>query len=218
MQLVTTTRKFLRAFATLSSAALAWLLPVQEAQAEPHSHDGFILQSSLTVGYASLSEKAVQDDLSEKYKYTGVTAAFDLLLGGTPVPGLALGGGLATRSLVDPTIENAGTKVDTADVSIDLDTITAFVQWYPTVTDGLFLGAQLGYGSASVEAGDVIYDTHTSGPVFSAIVGYEWWVGAEWSLGVAGQLAAAFLKGTNDGVESKLSWFSPTFGGVVTYH
>jgi hypothetical protein len=77
------------------------------AHAEPHTHDGFIAQVGLSVGYASVSDEVKQAGFSEEYKYTVGAGALDVLFGGTVFPGLALGAGLTTRVLVDPTVEIA---------------------------------------------------------------------------------------------------------------
>jgi hypothetical protein len=179
---------------------LVVLLTEENAQAEPHMHDGFIAQVGLSVGYARVSDEVKQAGFSEEYKYTGVAGALDVLFGGTVFPGLALGAGLTTRVLVDPTVETAESTGEASDVALSLDTITSFVQWYPDAAGGLFLRGQVGYGSGSIAIDDITYDSHTSGLVLGAAVGYEWWVAREWSIGMEGQLVTAFLNGSEDGV------------------
>ena len=76
-------------------------------------HDGFHFQAQLGLGYYSTSADAAGLDQS----ISGVTFPGAILLGGTLMKGLVLGGGLVVDYAPSPTFEQNGVEVSGADIS-----------------------------------------------------------------------------------------------------
>ncbi len=108
-----------------------------------HLHDGFYLNFGGGIGY-------LRDDLetdtiifTRSGEAKGASLAFELTMGGSPKPGVILGGGVFTESVTDPEIEFGGTAV----TDIEEGTLTMigfFAEWYPKAHKGFFIRGALG--------------------------------------------------------------------------
>lgn len=111
-----------------------------------------------------------------------------LALGGTPLPGLVIAGTLSS-DMVRGKFKGRPQDQDEEDASVARAMLGALVDWYPLPNDGWHVGAALGF------AGITLSDAALSdsvGASFSAKLfgGYDWWIGPQWSLGVAAILGA----------------------------
>ncbi len=133
----------------------------------------------------------------------------DVLLGGSLVPGLALGGGLTAIITDKPTVETNGRSVRGHN-SLSFSALSGFVDWYPMPDQGLHLLGMGGFAQLHVSDadGNNLSDTAT-GPSFSVGAGYEWSVGKGWGLGAMARYTYASLDMTTAGVTAHESVSSP---------
>lgn len=184
----------------------------------PRTHDGFFFQGSLGLGPGWLDEELSAAGETDELSMSGPTGKFELLFGGTPLPGLVVGGGLTAHSMMNPTVKINGSEFETEDVSIGLSQVSVFSQYYPDPRGGLYLHGSLGYGSASVTVNGEKHDTDESGVALGLGVGYGFWVGEEWSIGPQFRFTFARLTSEEDGREATSRFIAPTIAISATYH
>lgn len=196
--------------------------PMETTKPGARLHDGFYLRMSFGIGSGSATETLQTNGASSPdVKFTGTAMMFDLLIGGSPVPGFVLGGGLVGHRILSPKLKVGGVDYGTAnsDVSLDLSTIGLFTAIYPDPTSGFNVHALLGYGVISVSDGN--NNTSSNNPSGLSImggIGYDFWVGEQWSLGPDLRVAYAKTSYSVDGSEDKVSMFVPTLSFTATYH
>lgn len=134
-----------------------------------HVHEGFYLRTSVGFGfYKSSFTDHKRGDV--EYSDDGGSMSLDLLIGGSPSPGVAVGGGL----LLDPQFGKEG------GVSA---LIGPFIDGFPDVNKGWHLGGAVGLGVQSFRnlgAGDRQRALGIGGAFW---VGYDFWVASDWSIG-----------------------------------
>ena len=193
--------------------------PVTRAHRSARYHDGFFLRMALGFGPGYMDERVtVPGVLSEHYKFSGPTGMFEVLIGGSPVPGFVLGGGLVGTSMINPTVRRGSEEVQTSDTELQIAQIVVFTQVYPDPRAGFLLQGYVGYGSPSIRVGDETFDVSTDGIAVGGGVGYDFWVADQWSLGPFLGLTYASMSGNGSGVEIKEEFFSPILAFGVTYH
>jgi hypothetical protein len=134
---------------------------------------GFYFRGALGVGAAAWAHPV---------SMSGAAFDFDLAFGGTVYPGLAVGGMIYSSQFSSPTYSYQGTSF--RGVSVAFFSIGPFMDWYFDPTKGLHGEAALGF--AAVQSGSEI--GYGEAGSFMAGVGYDWWIGPQWSLGVLGRL------------------------------
>ena len=180
-------------------------------------HDGFYLRLSLGFGAGS----ATQDYSSSEIKYSGTAMMFDIMIGGSPMPGFVLGGALVSHRIMSPSIKLNGTDMGSADsdASLDMSTIGLFTAVYPDPSSGFNVHALVGYGVISASNGNARTTDNPAGLSLMGGVGYDFWVSEQWSLGPDVRVAYAKTSYTEgDGIEDKISMFVPTVSFTATYH
>jgi hypothetical protein len=134
----------------------------------------------------SLGRVALATDVSTSPDYTlrGGGLALDVLVGGSPAPGVAVGGGLLVAAMTAADLEIEGSTNEIA-TSAGHVLIGPFIDGFPQPTGGFHLGGLLGLAQATIDRDDQSTDERFEGGGFggAAWVGYDWWVGPEWSLG-----------------------------------
>lgn len=197
------------------------------------THDGFYLR--LATGFGAYSE-TIRSERSDRYggtvkgQSTGFATLGELAVGGTIAPGLVLGGGAYTAQLIAGTFrvndDSDGDPPPELDPEVrNFALVGPFIDWYPNPKTGFHFQAALGLATLSgvhLDTSAVNDDEpyHAIGGGVMLGVGYEWWVGDEWSMGVSARLLGSFLRGKDD---SDVMWNhvagtgpSPMF--TVTYH
>ncbi len=176
--------------------------PAATADETVHMHDGWYLSAGLGGGYFT-------DDFEQTFvvvreaqgQATGSSGAFHIALGGTPARGLVLGGAVLVDQVADPKITVDGVDVsDQDDISVGTFVLVGpFVDWYFTAGEGLHLMGVLGGASIRVKdaSGSQDENVNPGGAGASVGLGYNWWVGEQWSLGVLGRGTGATLFGEN---------------------
>ena len=186
------------------SAAEASAASESEAStaAEPgaRTHDGFHLR--LAIGFGGVSDTMTADfgPLTLDGKASGASISGHLAIAGEIAEGLFLGGVLMSEQVTNPTVEFAGSTIDSVEVGA-LGMLGLMIDWYPDARGGFHFGGVLGGASLSTEdtTGNVSNaDERPAGGCGVLMVGYDFWIANEWSLGVMLRLTGAKLGGNVD--------------------
>lgn len=176
-----------------------------------HYHDGFYLRTTLSLGRFGGGLSLGQDDDQRDIDADGNGLDVSLLVGGTPSPGLAVGGGLLLGSLMRPDFEEDGDALATRNVALLL--VGPFVDGFPKANAGWHLGGMLGLGGL----GETSVSDASAGFGGAAWVGYDTWVGADWSLGGLLRFTALVAQG-DEPAEHSASMLGVSIGLSVLYH
>lgn len=154
-----------------------------------HQHEGFYVRLGAGLGtLLSADLDTSGGDLSSG----GLTLNYDVLIGGSPAPGLTLGGGLlgGLQMSGDWDVEGGG--------SVDGDMATLligpFADGHPEPKGGMHFGGLAGLARVAFDAGGNSDTALGFGGAFWA--GHDVWVAPEWSLG--GLLRLDALRATAD--------------------
>jgi hypothetical protein len=182
-------------------------------------HDGFFARVALGVGYLTAglphgdrmygpTAAGVKRDVA----LSGVAQLTEVSFGGKPAPGLVVGGGLFDANVFKTRkVIGDGYDVDESAGVSATALACPFVDYYPSPSRGLhFLGAPcVAVGvSEAVPLG--------AGWGLAGAVGYEAWIGDEWSLGVLGRAQWALLWAS--GEQDSRTVFTPAVLLAATYH
>ena len=153
-----------------------------------HLHDGFYLRAA--VGLVTARTFVTSDALAHpSYSVSGGGLGLDLLVGGTPSVGLALGGGLSLQSFG----QGGGSS------SAGLGLLGVFVDGFPMANKGLHLGGMLGLAASRTSRRGGVDELRGGGLGMSAWLGHDWWVADEWSMGGLLRFSGALAKdGSHD--------------------
>jgi len=148
-----------------------------------HFHEGFYLRASVGFGYyyGSFSDG---NRPNSDFSAHGGTMSLDLLIGGSPSPGISIGGGLLVDPLFGASFERNGREVGShAGVST---LIGPFIDAFPDATRGWHLGGLIGLAGQSfqnVNATTGDGRQRSVGIGGAAWFGYDFWVAPEWAAG-----------------------------------
>jgi hypothetical protein len=191
--------------------SLATFAGAREAHALEETHDGFYLQMAIGPGYLSASAEQGPMEVS----FGGATVSSHLMIGGSLMPGLVLGGGFINDYAFSPSYKlNDQEPVGLDDVSLYLISIGAFVDFYPNPTKGLHFQGFAGWGGLESSSNGNSGGSDPTGLVVTVGAGYEWWVAKEWGVGILGRFGYAPLS-LND---VSYSTISPALLATFTYN
>jgi hypothetical protein len=177
------------------------------------THDGFYLRMFLGFGYMQ-SHASVLGNTEKLY---GPAYAFDLALGGAVAENLIVFGELALINVDSPTVSFAGTSATGGGASVDHAGVGPGVAYY-LMPLNLYLSGAVIFGRVQVQdksSNDVVGQTKV-GVGLNLVAGKEWWVSANWGLGVA----LHFMVATNTDSSSDLTPSSTRFtttGGTIAF-
>ena len=182
---------------------------------DAYRHDGFYFRLMNETQYFVFLGDGPEGNASVKVMGSGGMLA----LGGTPLPGLVIGGTVSSTT-------GRGTfkgrpEGSESDASISRVGLAAFVDWFPQPDDGWHVGAALGFAALTVTDSSL---DDAVGAAFSAKVfgGYDWWIGPQWTLGLAAMFAATPSTSllVDDGDKSGYRFYSLSAGiaGSLTLH
>lgn len=192
-------------------------------------HDGFYARLELGIGYFSGARVSKPIDVELEGDVAGVAQVGAVMFGGTISRGLVLGGGAWGTNVPGAKYsgdveESQGVGPDVVvhrSVSIGFASISIlgpFFAWYPDPTRGLNGQLGIGYALASLEndrTGSVVqYQDVGWGAELG--VGYDFWIGEQWSLGLLGRVSYAAI-GVRDDANSLSAWV-PAVAFAATYH
>jgi len=179
-----------------------------------HVHDGFYLRLGLGAGYLMATSEN-----DSTFKGWGI--APDVWIGGSPTPGLAIGVTFNGISTPDPYLN--ATAADTGGLgavsgeapgTLTYSVFGVFADYYPNPTGGFHLMAGLNYSLMKFEADNGLESDAATGVGLTGGLGYEWWIGNEWSVGPLARLHWASVSD----VGGQTSVLAPVFLLGFTYH
>jgi hypothetical protein len=187
---------------------LATPAPEPAAGRSYHMHDGFYLRGGF--GFGSLD--ASYDDASASnldLSGSGFALGLDVMLGGSPSRGVAVGGALLTNGALSAAFDRGG--VDAGDRSLGFVLVGPVLDGFPNPRGGWHLGAALGLALLQIEDSSTPTLTNTRGFGGAGWFGYDWWVADEFSTGLSFRLGGALTRDARDGLDVR----AQAFGGTV---
>lgn len=175
-----------------------------------HYHDGFYLRVGLNYGPGWGGLSLGEDDQTQ-VDYFGGLLDFNLLIGGTPSPGFAVGGGLVLGSFLQPNMDSDGDEVATSNVGYLL--VGPFVDGHFAPNGGWHAGALAGLAGL----GESPHAERSLGLGGSVWLGYDAWVGSDWALGGNLRFAAAATSGSEP-LDFSASALAISLGFSALYH
>jgi hypothetical protein len=132
---------------------------------------------------------AANDEIAEDNEVgvTGFTVPVEFALGGTPAPGLVIGGG--SYAVHVPSANYTTGRGDfVLEEGADYGSITMvgpFIDGYPVPTGGFHLLVAPCFAAVAPGSSDVIVDDDLAGVGWGIVLGlgYEAWIGEQWSAG-----------------------------------
>jgi len=171
-------------------------------------HTGFFSHIDIGLGYTLASAEYTGFEVEN----TGIGSSWHVGIGGSVMPRLAVHFSAFGFDTFGGELSVDGDKVRGVDGGITSSALGAGVTYYLPMN--LFASGSVGIAFSAVanSAGD---GTNLKpGLAARLAVGYEWWVGAYWGLGIAGQLQ--YLRATDDAVSGDATWNSLVFGPAFT--
>jgi hypothetical protein len=183
------------------TAAAADTPPAPAPRSLPHRHDGFYLH--LSTGFGPYNESISRKGEDPHTTVSGVATTGDFAIGGSPRPGLVLGGAIwSTSVLVADARTDAGELVPpSAAQRSSYSVIGPWMDYYFRPDGGLHMPASLGFAVVrGLDAPGARFDRDNValGAGFLVGLGYEWWVSDEWSVGILGRLSGIIATSKDD--------------------
>lgn len=171
-------------------------------------HTGFFSHIDIGLGWTSAKADYGGIELENR----GLGSAWHLGIGGSVMPRLAVHFSAFGFDTFGGDLLVEGEKVKGQDGGVTSTALGAGVTYYLPMN--LYFSGAVGVAfSALIDgAGDGI--TLKPGLAARAAVGYEWWIGAYWGLGIAGQLQ--YLRATDDDGPDEPVWQGLVFGPAFT--
>lgn len=208
-------------------------IPIAVATAAPpkpvargwHEHDGFYMRFGL--GFTAFGDtltSSFHEDMHEQGTVRGFGTASEFALGGTVGAGFVLGGGVYGTSVVTSSYVAGTGRVPPMGLrQPDSFTIIGlFADWYFRPRGGLHVQAALGAAVLSGVAPDRMqWDDREAASGGGAMlgIGHEWWVDAEWGVGILGRVTGGVAVQEVEGERwYHLAGASPSVLFTATYH
>jgi hypothetical protein len=187
-----------------------------------HDHDGFYFHAG--TGLSGFDARIRSDVLDRRVG--GLSTSSDLAVGGTPMRGVAVGATWLRSSILvttEPSDATAGNPLGIQVTGASLNVVGPFARYYPESREGLHLDFATGLAALTGlrREADPSDGRHVAfGGGFVLGIGYEAWVGEQWSLGIATRLVTALVSERD---EAGVDWLvgMGAFPNVligVTYH
>ncbi|MEZ4375775.1 MAG: hypothetical protein R3B07_33520 [Polyangiaceae bacterium] len=190
--------------------------PIDETRGEGvHNHDGLYVRFGLGGGYMTTDVDSTID-----FKLKGGAGASHLLLGGTPGGGFVIGGGFFTINATNPDAEIGDTTASTSDLQLSLAQIALFGDWFPDPHGGFHVGLGVGPAAVVAKVDKDVPDSEASSTGFAGtlFLGYDFWVGDDWSIGGLLSFMSASTKNTDSGADETLDTKAFTLQFTALYH
>jgi hypothetical protein len=156
----------------------------------------------MNLGLSAMTTTMEHDDAAVvDFDIGGRGVALDLLIGGTPAPGLVFGGAFLVTSTANPQV-TVGTGSNEQKFDQDGGTsfvlLGPFVDAFPDPEGGFSIGGSLGLAGFNIAENDNAIDsigTHESSGVGAMVwVGMGGWIGDNWSMGGLLRLGGALTQ------------------------
>lgn len=145
-------------------------------------HDGFYFRSN--VGFLLGSMPVSSDSPAHPgYRASGLGIELDVLVGGTPSVGLALGGGLSLQSIGTGSSSSGGLLL-----------VGPFVDGFPMPNRGFHVGGLLGFAASRTQRSSGVDELEGRGFGMATWIGDDFWVADDWSVGGMLRLTGAVTR------------------------
>lgn len=191
-----------------------------------HVHDGFYLRLNIGGGYLSSKVNYDSPDVPDR-TISGGGLALDVMVGGSPARGLAVGGGLWLQTAGDPKTSSDQPGAESYD-NLNSALFGVFIDGFPDPEGGFHVGGALGIATLGArfknEDLDVTpgrlgnSDSGTAGIGSSIWVGYDGWIAADWSLGGMLRLTGAATGNTHASLEERANTRALAILFTALYH
>jgi hypothetical protein len=183
------TRRLALIRSALSGLTLLGLLGIAApARARGETHDGFYFNGQIGFGGSTI---VIDDEGFPDVEFENGNGDFSLDLGGALNENLVLFGRLWSIVQNSPNAESAGVELDLDDDVSVFAYGTALGARYYFMPINLYAGASLGVARFGIEADGDSQAESDFGFGFQLEVGKEWWVDADWAIGVGGRFTHA---------------------------
>jgi hypothetical protein len=148
-----------------------------------HQHDGFFLRFHSGIGSGKMVEEGL---LGSDMTLTGLAGVFRFQIGGTIATNLVLFGELGGFFISDPEMEWGNMSGTVQNVNLTINDYGAGLTYY-FMPSNIYISGTFTLSRDQIELEDLDRKASTQsgfGMYFS--LGKEWWVSADWGLGVAG--------------------------------
>lgn len=178
-------------------------------------HQGFYARMSLGTGPMTT---LFSDELLEQSRVTGASSGLDVLLGGTPLKGFVVGGGLLCNGMESDDVRRADSlRTRDAEPAIGLCALGPMVDYFPDAKRGLHVGGLLGVAALGIDAPG--FDDEdapvAAGGAIGLWVGHDWWVAREWSLGVSFRYLGVAVQNPDDDWSGAADSFTLSFTALA---
>jgi hypothetical protein len=208
----------------------AWPLPPAKLAAGGHRHNGFYLRLGLGLAAASSAADAVStssDVNGAGVEMQSFAVPLELALGGTPAPGFVIGVGSYGSIWPAPqsTLKNNGHSFESQAGPVLVSSIGPFADYYFDPEKGLHAQIGAAFASAtaksSTDSGAAVRvpARDFSGTGGSVMVGLGWesWIGQEWSAGILGRVQYGEVELKSEGSSDKLPTSFLVLGALATF-
>jgi len=159
-----------------------------------HDHDGFYMR--LCIGAAYLRASDSYGGQSETFSGSGLS--MDFAFGGVVASNLSIFGEIAISSAIDPTYESGGTSMTLTNTNLNLvgfgPGVAYYLQPLNLYLSGSVLFSRVTADDSSSNSNNSTLDLTDTGFGMNFMAGKEWWVSANWGIGVATMLQFASMK------------------------
>jgi hypothetical protein len=191
-------------------------------------HDGFYARFGL--GFSGFGDTVASEATNSDNTFrdeglvTGFSTVGEIAFGGTIKNGFVLGGGLYTASIETPFVfEGQGRPLPSEFRRPDSFSLLGIMgDFYPNPRRGFHFQGAIGLAVLTgLNPGGDLSSRHAAfGGGAMAGIGYEWWVGEQWSVGVLGRGTVGAMT-ENDGLGARWFHFAAAWPSILftaTYH
>jgi hypothetical protein len=178
--------------------------PAPAIPADAHSHTGFFLRMGIGGGYLANTSALEGPTYQGSVDAAGGAFTLEIDIGGAISPGIILAGSYTVHTVGNAKLTN-DTRTYRPAHDPTLTLLAAMIDVYPDPKGGFHVGGAVGLASFRVREGTDAQASSSEHTGFGIAphVGYEWWVGNYWGIGVLGRFVYAQTKGdyASDGRE-----------------
>lgn len=169
----------------LAGLPILALSTIAMAESQPQTHDGFFLAFGYGFGSGSIGTELKSEGETSEMTTSGLNNSFDFRIGGAIAEDLILHATLIGDAMTDPKTEvgsQEGTVFKTAGMSLFGIGLTKYV-----MPANAFVSGSMGMSQFSLQPknSSELKKIDATGFGLQLKAGKEWWVSANWGLGVA---------------------------------
>ncbi len=192
----------------LDTRAVALTLLFAGCGGQPETHDGFFLRITVGPGYLSADTAPTDEGIEVEENIAGDALGTSISPGWSLSPELAVHGTIMTTIADTPDLEVDGARVGVVEGRLTLAGLGAGATWFAPY--GLYLSGSMLIGKLALETegpeGETRERASDFGPLGELVAGKEWWVGANWGLGLMVMMHAGGAMTERRDLDIEWSW------------